>query len=108
MGIKLVAFVVFSFGLVYVSRGSLRAPRSHGFYRFFAWGVMLALLLLDIDVWFNYPAAWYQLISWFLLAVCLVPLAFGVRSLRARGKPAAQREGEPQLLAFEKTTTLVT
>ena len=28
--------------------------------------------------------------------------------LRARGKPVEQRAGEPQLLAFEKTSTLVT
>ena len=42
------------------------------------------------------------------MIVCLVPLAFGVRSLVAQGKPARQREGKPQLLGFEKTTALVT
>jgi pimeloyl-ACP methyl ester carboxylesterase len=29
--------------VVYVSRASLLAPRSHGFYRFFAWEMILAL-----------------------------------------------------------------
>jgi protein-S-isoprenylcysteine O-methyltransferase Ste14 len=105
---KIMAFVVLSVGLIYISRGSLRAPRSHGFYRFFAWEFIVALLLLNIDVWFLTPWSWYQLISWFLLIVCIVPLAFGIRALVARGKPVKQREGEPQLLAFEKTSTLVT
>ncbi len=106
--VKLIAFLTVSAGLITVSRASLRAPRSHGFYRFFAWECILALFLLNIDVWFQTPFAWHQLISWFLLVVCLGPLILGVRSLRSRGKPVAQREGEPQLLAFEKTSALVT
>ena len=105
---KIIAFVVLSLVLVYISRGSLRAPRSHGFYRFFAWEFILALFLLNVDVWFQDPGSWHQLISWFLLILSIVPLVFGIRALRARGKPTQQREGEPQLLAFEKTSTLVT
>jgi protein-S-isoprenylcysteine O-methyltransferase Ste14 len=105
---KLIAFVMISAGLVYISRASLRAPRSHGFYRFFAWEFITALFILNVDVWFLDPLSWNQLVSWFLLIVCLIPLAFGIRSLRVRGKPVAQRDGEPQLLAFEKTSTLVT
>lgn len=105
---KFIAFVVLSVGLIYISRHSLRAPRSHGFYRFFAWEFIAALFLLNIDVWFRDPGSWHQLISWFLLIVSIVPLAFGIRSLVAQGKPVKQREGEPQLLAFEKTSTLVT
>lgn len=105
---KLVAFAVVSAGLIYVSRASLRVPRSHGFYRFFAWEFIVALFLLNVDVWFRNPFSWHQIISWFLLAVCLVPLTFGVRSLATRGKPAKHRADDAQLLAFEKTTTLVT
>lgn len=105
---KLVAFAVLSTGLIYVSRAALRAPRSHGFYRFFAWEFIVALFLLNMDVWFSDPFSWHQLISWFLLMVCIVPLAFGVRSLATQGKPAKHREEDAQLLAFEKTTTLVT
>lgn len=105
---KIVAFVVFSIAILYISRASLRAPGSHGFYRFFAWECMLALFLLNVDVWFRDPASWHQLISWFLLFACLVPLVFGVRSLVGRGKPVEERTEEPQLLAFERTTALVT
>ncbi len=105
---KLFAFLVVSAVLVYISRASLRAVRSHGFYRFFAWEFIVALFLLNVDVWFQEPFAWYQLISWFLLIVCTIVLIVGVRALTSQGKPVTQRETEPQLLAFEKTSTLVT
>ena len=101
-------FVALSAGLVYISRASFRAPRSHGFSRFFAWEFILALFLLNIDVWFLEPFSWHQLVSWPLLIVCLVPLAFGIRSLIAQGKPVLHRDAEPHLLAFEKTSSLVT
>ncbi|MGC1374703.1 MAG: methyltransferase [Anaerolineales bacterium] len=105
---KLIAFAVLSIGITYISRASLRAPRSHGFYRFFAWELIAALLLINLDAWFLAPWAWYQLISWFLLIVCILPLILGARALTAQGKPVGQRAGEPQLLAFEKTSALVT
>lgn len=105
---KIIAFVILSAIIVYISRASLFNPRSHGFYRFFAWEAILALFLLNVQAWFRDPLSWNQLLGWFLLIVSLVPLIFGVRSLVARGKPVQQREGEPQLLAFEKTSTLVT
>ena len=104
---KLIAFAILSVFLIYISWGSLRTPRSHGFYRFFAWEFIVALFLLNVDAWFRNPFSWYQLISWFLLIVCIIPLAFGVSSLASRGRPVKHREAEPQLLAFEKTTTLV-
>jgi protein-S-isoprenylcysteine O-methyltransferase Ste14 len=106
--VQWIAFVGLSCALIYISRASLLSPGSHGFFRFFAWECILALVLLNIEVWFRTPFAWHQLISWALLFVCLVPLYFGVRTLAARGKPVAQRESEPQLLTFEKTSTLVT
>lgn len=43
-----------------------------------------------------------------LLLACLVPLILGVRSLSVRGKPTQERPVEPSLLAFEKTTVLIT
>src|SRR5512143_3405099 len=106
--LKLFAFLVLSAGLIYISRASLRAPRSHGFYRFFAWECIVALFLLNVDVWFQDPFAWHQLISWLLLIVCAIVLIVGVRALTSHGKPVAQREAEPQLLDFEKTSALVT
>ena len=103
--------IVFAIGtliLIYVSRASLRNPRSHGFHRFFAWEAILALVLLNIQDWIRDPLAWYQIISWLLLILCLVPLVFGVRSLQSRGKPNEEQRPEAELLAFERTTQLVT
>jgi protein-S-isoprenylcysteine O-methyltransferase Ste14 len=105
---KTLIFVLGSITLIYISRASLRSPRSHGFYRFFAWECILGLCLLNVDLWFYKPFAWNQIIAWILLFVCLIPLGYGVHSLRTRGNPITKREGDDSLLAFEKTTTLVT
>lgn len=101
-------FGVVSLFIMVISWKSLREPRSHGFYRFFAWETILALFLINVNFWFYKPFAWNQIIAWSLLFLCLIPLVFGVYSLRTRGQPAKQRENNPSLLAFEKTTTLVT
>jgi protein-S-isoprenylcysteine O-methyltransferase Ste14 len=69
---------------------------------------MLALFLLNVEAWFLDPFSPHQLIAWFLLCVSLIPLYFGVRSLTSQGKPGPSRGAEPQLLAFEKTSALVT
>jgi protein-S-isoprenylcysteine O-methyltransferase Ste14 len=103
-----VSFVAGSLPLITVSWRSLRNPCSHGFYRFFAWETIWALFLLNAKFWFYKPLAWNQFIAWLLLLLSLVPLAFGVHSLRTSGKPTNQRQGDRSLLAFEKTTTLVT
>jgi protein-S-isoprenylcysteine O-methyltransferase Ste14 len=105
---KLIVFVIATILLIYISRTSLRQRGSHGFYRFFAWECILLLFLLNVEKWFTDPLSWHQLIAWTLLFASLVPLAFGVRSLRGRGQPTEERPGDPSLLAFEKTTTLVT
>lgn len=104
-------WIIFGFAslvITAISWKSLYHPRSHGFYRFFAWEAILALFLLNLRFWFYRPFAWNQLLAWSLLLLSLVPLGFGLHSLRTRGNPTEQREGDPYLLAFEKTTTLVT
>ena len=105
---KLAVFLSCSLALIYISRASLLHPRSHGFYRFLAWECMLALFLFNAKFWFRDPFAWNQIIAWALLFASLIPLGYGIRFLRTRGKPADKREGDDSLLAFEKTTTLVT
>ena len=101
-------FGILSLLLVLISGRSLQHPHSHGFYRFFAWEAILALFLLNVPFWFHKPFAWNQIIAWSLLFLCSIPLILGVHSLRTRGRPAKQRETDPSLLAFEKTTNLVT
>lgn len=105
---KLIAFLLLSLPILYISRAALRARGSHGFYRFFAWEAILGLFLLNVDAWFRDPFSCHQVISWILLIASLIPLFFGVRGLRSQGKPVKMRDGDPTLLAFEKTTALVT
>ena len=104
---KVVVFVLVTAGLVYVSRASLRDPRSHGFTRFLAWEVLLVLILLNVDAWFRDPFSWRQLISWCLLLVSLFLVIHGVWLLRRLGEPDEGRD-DAGLVGFERTTKLVT
>ena len=104
--VKLGTFLAATAFLVYVSRESLVAPRSHGFYRFFAWEMILALAFLNLDVWFREPFSWHQLISWPLLIISALLVIAAVRLLKQTGKPDDTRDDVP-MVAFEKTTTLV-
>jgi protein-S-isoprenylcysteine O-methyltransferase Ste14 len=61
-----------------------------------------------VKFWIDKPLAWNQLIAWTLLFASFIPLGFGVHFLRTRGKAVEKRESDPSLLAFEKTTQLVT
>jgi protein-S-isoprenylcysteine O-methyltransferase Ste14 len=104
---KVACFLLCTACFAHLSRASLRAPSSHGFYRFFAWEVILVLVLLNIDAWFREPFSWHQLISWPLLILSALLVIFGVLLLERMGEPDAQRDDVP-MVAFEKTTTLVT
>lgn len=109
--IRAIIFVILSAALAYVSRASLRAPRSHGFYRFFAWELILALIFLNFisfQQWFGDPMSARQVISWILLIGCVVPGAYGIHLMRSRGKPDGQLLSDAPMVWIEKTTQLVT
>ncbi|MEJ8821129.1 isoprenylcysteine carboxylmethyltransferase family protein [Variovorax humicola] len=102
-----VAFIAGSAALLHVSRGALKRPGSHGFYRFFAWECILGLVLLNLPVWGDDPLAMHQLLSWLMLvASAWLPL-HAVRLLKQVGKPTDERRDDA-LLGFEKTSALVT
>ena len=105
--LQVAIFALASAGLVYVSRAALRRPRSHGFWRFWAWEAIAGLVALNAPAWFRDPLAWHQVISWTLLSLSLVPLALGLRQLR-RARRDEQERPEASLLEFEKTAELVT
>ena len=105
--VKLIVFLLVSAGIAYFSLASLLKPRSHGFYRFFALELILALALLNLDVWFSHPFAWYQLISVPLLVISAGLVIHAVWLFNQEGKPDARRS-EGNLYSFEKTTRLVT
>ena len=105
--IKFSLFVILSGCLWYISRASLRVFRSHGFYRFFAWEMILALILLNSGMWFSNPLSIFQIMSWIFLVLSLFLLWKGVYIIRSTGKPNAHRQ-DSTLLTFEKTSVLVT
>lgn len=105
---RILLFAAGSLLLAVISRKSLLVPRSHGFYRFFAWEAIFGLILLNAPAWFRTPLASHQIASWILLMASLIPLILGVRSLRQQGGVRLARQSEPSLLPFETTTALVT
>lgn len=105
--LEIIFFAVGTAWLLYVSRDSLRAPRSHGFYRFFAWELMLVLIVLNMDGWYDAPMTIDQIICGMLMSISLLLAVVGYQSLRLFGEQDDNRNDGP-LLVFEKTTVLVT
>jgi protein-S-isoprenylcysteine O-methyltransferase Ste14 len=105
--IRVAIFSIASAVLVYVSRQSVFRPHSHGFYRFFVWECILALVLLNALQWFKNPLSPQQLVSWLFLLISIFLVVHGVHLLRVIGKPN-QNRSDAELLAFEKTSSLVT
>jgi protein-S-isoprenylcysteine O-methyltransferase Ste14 len=101
-------FVLISAALLCVSRRALVRPRSHGFYRFFAWECMLALILVNVPVWQRDPMAPNQLLSWLLLLLSAWLPIHAVQLLWRIGKPASEVRPDAALFGFEKTSALVT
>jgi protein-S-isoprenylcysteine O-methyltransferase Ste14 len=93
-----IIFVLGSIGFTWISIPSLRKPGSHGFYRFFAWEIILGMFVHNLRGWFVNPFAWYQVLSWILLFASLIPIIYGVILLRTRGKPTDQLEATTQLV----------
>jgi len=95
---KLIIFAIVSAGIVILSQKSLRKPRSHGFFRFFAFESILVLILLNLEHWFSDPFSARQIVSWLLLLSSLILAVYGFYLLRMIGKPKG---------GIENTTTLV-
>ncbi len=104
--VKVIIFVIIAGILVYFSRASLTNPKSHGFYRFFAWIDIAALIVINSDMWFANPLAINQVISWILLMISIVLVIEGISLLQTIGKPSQSRM-DNSLLGMEKTTRLV-
>lgn len=105
---KAVFLIIGTIVIFWFSRTSILKWRSHGFYRFWAWELILLLFLFNIEFWFRDPLSVHQLIAWLLLIVSLVFVIWGVHMMRRIGKPDDSRREDTALLGIEKTTHLVT
>ncbi len=102
-----IVFIIATIVLAYISRASLFAPKSHGFYRFFAWELMLVLVVLNLDGWYISAPTLDQTISGMLMGISLLLVIISYGTLRHFGEQDDNRNDMP-LLVFEKTTVLVT
>jgi hypothetical protein len=93
--------------LLWLSRKALRHPGGHGFYRFFAWEGILALVVLNRKPWGEQPFSPHQMASWLLMSLSIYLVIRGHRALRDQGLASTERQ-DGALYEFEKTTTLVT
>jgi len=105
-GLGLAIGIVGTLCLALVSRRVLLKPRSHGFWRFWAWETILVLFLRKMGGWFVDPFSWHQLLSWGLFLLSIAFVIEGLRLLRDVGKRDGTRDTE--LLGLEKTAELVT
>ena len=76
----------------------LRSPRSHGFFRFFAFECCLALVALQVSRWFREPFSAHQIASWVLLIGSAFLAAHGFYLLRKVGRPRKGIEDTTQLV----------
>jgi len=95
---RLIIFIILSIGLIIWSWKLLWNRQVHGFYRFFAFESILALILVNIKAWFYNPFSIAQIISWILLFGSIIMAIQGFYLLHKIGRP---KQG------IEETTTLV-
>jgi protein-S-isoprenylcysteine O-methyltransferase Ste14 len=84
--IRIIIFAVISGGFIWWSWPFLCNPRSHGFFRFFAFESILALILLNVGQWFQNPLSAHQIVSWVLLGASLFIAVHGFYVLSKIGK----------------------
>lgn len=104
--IQWLVFVIGTIVIVWVSKSSLRDIQSHGFYRSFAWEIILIMFAVNIRYWIKDPFSVRQVIAWTLLIVSLILIIQGVHLFRQQGEIDQDRPN-PSLVGIEKTTQLV-
>ena len=104
--VKWIVFGVLSIGIILISWRTLFDVRSHGFYRFIGWELLLWLIINNINYWFVNPLSINQIFSWVLLVLSLFMLIAGVILVKNIGKPSDTRD-EKNLYSFEKTSQLI-
>jgi protein-S-isoprenylcysteine O-methyltransferase Ste14 len=100
-------FLAASAGITRLSWRSLRDRRCHGFYRFFAFELLAALILVNVPMWFRDPFSARQLASWVFGAASIGLAIEGFRLLRQVAGPTSTTFPGTNL-PFENTRTLVT
>ncbi|MFA7553919.1 MAG: isoprenylcysteine carboxylmethyltransferase family protein [Spongiibacteraceae bacterium] len=106
--VRLAIFIVLTSALIVCSWRSLHNSCSHGFYRFFAFEGILALVLINAPFWYRDIFSPLQIVSWILLFLSIFLVVQGFHFLRKLGGARQVREVAAENLGFENTTELVT
>jgi len=104
--LRLTLFVLGSLLMLRVSWKALKNPGVHGFYRFFVFEGILALVLLNHPYWFTDPLTPIHCLSWLLLLCSIMLIVESLRMLKKYGGLKA-RSDTPENLSFENTVHVV-
>ena len=104
--LRILVFVVVTIFFTCVSWRPLHNPRSHGFYRYFAFEGVAALVLYNQPVWFDRPFSPLHLVAWLLLLISIILVVNSVGLLKKIGG-RGERQAAPENLSFENTQNLV-
>ncbi len=96
--IQALIFVFVSLVIIKYSWSSLKNPRSHGFFRFFAFEAILLILCYNLSLWFVDPFSAIHILSWLLLILCIPVALYSFWMISRMGRPTGN---------FENTTLLV-
>lgn len=102
----LIYFLILSIPIIILSWRTLFTVKSHGFYRFFGWELMLWLFISNYKYWFVHPFSITQIFSWILLFLSVYLVLAGMLQMLKTGKPVKSNERKT-LFQFEKTTELI-
>jgi len=98
MTAKIVIFVIIALLIFIKFRPALRSVTSHGFYVFFAFESLLALLFFNIGFWAVNVLSWYQILSWIFLVSSAFIAISGFYNLKKYGKPDDEWENTTLLI----------
>jgi protein-S-isoprenylcysteine O-methyltransferase Ste14 len=99
MTIKIIVFSIVALLIFIKFRPALRSVTSHGFYVFFAFESLLALLFFNIGFWKVNVLSWPQILSWILLVSSAFIALSGFFCLKKHGEPEDEWENTTLLIS---------
>ncbi len=98
MLLKPLLFAIAAVLLLIAFRRHVRRVGQPEFFIILTFELLLILLFLNIDYWFDHPTRPGQIISWFLLVASIVLALGGWYGIKKIGQPMARLKGGPHLV----------